>query len=222
MQLEKSTFRFLQELARNNNRDWFQENKSTYEKAKENAHAVFENIDAELVKLDDFQKFKMYRIYRDVRFSKDKSPYKNYFSCHYGRLQPQNRGGFYVHLEPGNRSFVGGGFWNPNKEDLLTIRKAIEAEDDLEKILQAHELKQQVGNLAGENVKTAPKGFDKEHPRIQLLRHKQFLLRRGFSDAEVLDKNFSTNVISVYQAIQPFFYYLTEVLTTDENGESIL
>jgi uncharacterized protein (TIGR02453 family) len=171
--------------------------------------------------LDEFSKFKMFRINRDVRFSTDKSPYKNNFGAIFMRLQPHNRGSFYVHLEPG-KSFIGGGFWEPSKDDLLRIRQGIEMEDDLQTILNEPKLKKELKGLFGEALKTAPKGFDKEHPRINLLRYKQFLLKKDFDNASVFKPDFENQVIDIYKIMQPFFMYMTDVLTTDANGESIL
>jgi uncharacterized protein (TIGR02453 family) len=214
-------FEFLSSLEQNNNREWFTENKKAYEAAKSQAQTFFESIANELSKLDEFSKFKMFRINRDVRFSTDKSPYKNNFGAIFMRLQPHNRGSFYVHLEPG-KSFIGGGFWEPSKDDLLRIRQGIEMEDDLQTILNEPKLKKELKGLFGEALKTAPKGFDKEHPRINLLRYKQFLLKKDFDNASVFKPDFENQVIDIYKIMQPFFMYMTDVLTTDANGESIL
>lgn len=219
--MQLSTFEFLTALKQNNNREWFSDNKETYEKAKERAATFFEAVYRELVKVDAIGKYRMYRIYRDVRFSKDKTPYKNHFSAVFMRAQPYNRGSFYVHLEPGN-SFVGGGFWNPEKEDLQRIRERIVLEDDLGKILNNAQLKATFGILKGETLKTAPKGFDKEHERIELIRYKQFILTKPFSDKDVFSDSFILDIVKVYSVLQPFFNYMTDVLTTDANGESII
>lgn len=219
--MNPSVFEFLLELQHNNNREWFAENKKAYEAAKGEAYAFFESVANELSKIDEFSTFKMYRIYRDVRFSTDKSPYKNHFGAIFMRKQPHNRGSFYVHLEPGD-SFIGGGFWNPNKDDLQRIRQGIEIEDDLETILNEPKLKKEFGGLFGESVKTAPKGFDKEHPRIGMIRYKQFLLKKDFDNKAVFQPDFKDFVVDGYKTMQPFFLYLTDVLTTDANGESII
>lgn len=215
-------FSFLKELNENNDRDWFTKNKENYEIAKAAAMRFYSAVNEALMSQDEFAKFRMYRIYRDVRFSADKSPYKNHFGAIYARKQPHNRGSFYVHIEPGNNSFIGGGFWNPNKEDLYRIRRSIELEDDLEVILNEPLLQQYFGGIWGESVKTAPKSFSKEHERIELIRRKQFLLKRNFSDAEVVAPNFIEKVLESYEIMLPFYVYMTEILTTDENGESIL
>lgn len=219
--MNPSIFKFLSDLQNNNNREWFAENKKIYEEAKKQANLFFESIASDLAKIDEFSKLKMYRIFRDVRFSADKSPYKNHFGAIFMRLQPHNRGSFYVHLEPGN-TFVGGGFWDPNKDDLQRIREAIEIEDDLETILNESKLKKEMGGLFGDTLKTAPKGFDKTHERIELIRYKQFILKKDFKDQSVFEADFKDQVIDVYKTMQPFFMYMTDVLTTNANGESIL
>ncbi|MCO5259389.1 MAG: DUF2461 domain-containing protein [Crocinitomicaceae bacterium] len=213
-------FNYLNTLKQNNNREWFDANKRDYEKAKNEATSIFDAINLELSKIDDFGKYRIYRIYRDVRFSLDKTPYKNHFGAIYMRKQPNNRGSFYVHLEPDN-SFVGGGFWSPEKDDLLKIRQAIAIEDDLEIILNDKILKKELGGLLGEAVKTAPKGFDKNHSRIALIRQKQFLLKKSFTDKEVMADDFTKKVIETYKTMHPFFLYMTDVLTTDANGEPL-
>lgn len=219
--LNSASFNFLKELQENNNREWFHANKEVYDRAKDNAQAFFDALNVELSKLDDFGKHKMYRIYRDTRFSQDKTPYKNHFGGIFPRRQPYNRGSFYVHLEPGN-TFIGGGFWSPEKDDLLRIRQGIEMEDELENILNDPNLIREFGGLKGEQVKTTPKGFDKAHPRIDLLRYKQFLLTKKYTDDEVFAADFIDKICSDYKIMQPFFLYMTDVLTTDANGESIL
>lgn len=219
--LSPAIFNFLKNLQKNNNRDWFIANKAEFESAKGEMQAFFEATLVQLEREDEFGKSKVYRIYRDARFSQDKTPYKNHMAAIFMRKQPHNRGSFYVHIEPGN-SFIGGGFWNPEKEDLLRIRQGIEMDDELQVILNDQTLIHKLGGLQGESVKTAPKGFSKDHPRIDLLRKKQFILTRPLTDDEVLSSNFIGTVIETYKLMQPFFMYMTDVLTTDANGESIL
>lgn len=219
--MQKQVFYFLKDLKKNNNREWFADHKEEYDAAREEADKLFDSILKALVKHDEIDSYRMYRIYRDMRFSKDKTPYKQHFAAIYSRKQPHNRGSFYVHLEPGN-CFLGGGFWNPEKEDLLRIRKAIEVEDDLVHVLNNPQFISELDGLVGSQLKRAPKGFDIDHPRIELLRYKQFLLHKNFTDEEVLDSNFNEKVKEAYLVMKPFFLYMTDVLTTDENGQSIL
>lgn len=218
--MKNIVFEFLTQLQQNNNREWFNENKDYYNNAKNEVQTLFDNIFQELQKIDSFGKARVYRIYRDTRFSEDKTPYKDHFGMNFMRRQPHNRGTFYVHLQP-NNVFVGGGFWGPEKDDLLRIRKAIEVEDELEVILNQDNFKKNFGNIEGEALKTAPKGFEKEHPRIELIRLKQFLIRKSFTMEEALSPNFVNQIEETYKQMLPFFEYMTSVLTSDENGEPL-
>lgn len=209
---------FIKKLEKNNNREWFIENKNIFEEAKETASNLFNAVYNELKSSDSLEPLKMYRIYRDVRFSADKTPYKTHFSMYIGRLQPDFRGGYYLHIEPG-KSFIGIGFFDPNKEDLLRIRKEIELDDELETVLNSTEIKATFGSLKGNEVKTAPKGFDKNHERIALLKKKQFLLMHNFTDEEVLKSDFHKEAANVFKASRAFVDYMTDVLLTNLNGE---
>jgi uncharacterized protein (TIGR02453 family) len=216
--MKKEVLEFLGELAQNNNRPWFQDHKEEFDSAKAEMDLFFKSIDQGLKELDEFQDYKFYRIYRDIRFSKDKTPYKDHFGAIFKRKQPQNRGSFYIHIQPGN-SFVGGGFWGPERDDLLRIRKAIAIEVELEEILENPDFKENFGEMKGEKLKNVPKEFEKDHPRGELLKYKQFLLMKNYSDKEVLSDDFVDKLLADYKLMLPFFHYMTEVLTTNENGE---
>ena len=219
--LTKSTFEFLDLLKKNNNRDWFTDNKKRFDTENKLVKSFFTEVLADLEKIDSIEKMQMHRIYRDVRFSKDKTPYKSNFSVSFDRTKPMLRGGMYLHIE-NNASFVGGGFWEPNNEDLLRIRKEIELDaSDLREIISNETFKKFFGTLEGEELKTAPKNFDKTHQDIDLIRKKQFLVGRKFTNKEVLSPNFKAEVVATFAAMRPFFNYMSDVLTTDLNGESL-
>ncbi|WP_374541733.1 DUF2461 domain-containing protein [Flavobacterium sp.] len=220
--LTNSTFEYLDLLKKNNNRDWFADNKKRFEVENKNAKNFFTEVLADLEKIDSIERMQVFRIYRDVRFSKDKTPYKTHFSVGFTRTKPLLRGGMYLHIEDGG-SFVGGGFWEPNNEDLQRIRKELELDaSELRAIINDATFKQFFKNgLEGEELKTAPKGFDKTHPDIDLIRKKQFLIGRNFSNKEVLASNFKDEVVKTFAAMRPFFDYMSDVLTTDLNGESL-
>ncbi len=219
--LTKSTFEFLELLSKNNNREWFTENKKRFETENNLAKAFFTEVYTDLEKIDSLEKMQVFRIYRDVRFSKNKLPYKNHFSVGFSRTKPMLRGGMYLHIE-NEASFVGGGFWEPNNEDLLRIRKELELDaSDLREIIADATFKKMFGTLEGEELKTAPKNFDKTHPDIDLIRKKQYLLTRKFSNKEVMSPNFKEEVIATFASMRPFFNYMSGVLTTDLNGESL-
>ncbi|NNK80267.1 MAG: DUF2461 domain-containing protein [Flavobacteriales bacterium] len=225
--IDKSTFNFLKELSKNNDRDWFKANKNTYDLARENVADFAEQMIQLLNGEDQIDtpsgKKSMYRIHRDVRFSKDKTPYNLWFSGYFRRATVALRGGYYYRFQPGGKSMIGGGFWGPNKEDLLLIRQQIEMDDEpLRKVLKSSSFKKYFGELKGEQLKTSPKGFSNEHPQIDLLRYKQFLVTRTFDDKEVLSKDFNQEVLKTYKAMRPFFNVMSMYLTTDLNGESII
>lgn len=220
-QLKKVHIDFLLTLEKNNNKPWFADHKPEFDRLFGEVKDFFKVVHDEMLQHDSIDLLHVHRIYRDVRFSKDKTPYKTYFGLHLGRTKPMLRGGYYVNIEPG-RSFVGGGFWDPNKEDLLRIRKEIEADDsELRDIIAAEQFQKYFGDLQGEELKTAPKGFDKEHPAIDLLRKKQYLVMRSFTDKEVLAPNFKEEIIKTFIAMRPLFDYMSDVLTTDVNGMSL-
>lgn len=220
--IKTSTITFLQDLKQNNNREWFVENKKRYLAEHEQFISFAEDVLQGMNKTDNIEtpngKKSVFRIYRDVRFSKNKTPYKVHFSGSFKRATEELRGGYYFHIEPGN-SFIGGGFWGPNSKDLLRIRKEIEADaSELNEIISSKEFISNFGSLEGEKVKTAPRGFDKNHPEIELLRFKQFIISKRISDNEILDDNFSKEVVKIFEAMRPFFNYMSSILTTDENG----
>jgi len=127
----------------------------------------------------------------------------------------------FISISPGN-SLVAGGFWNPNPKDLKRIRQEIAADDSyLRKVIGGKKFKDYFGELAGHQVKSAPKGFKKDHPSIDLLRYKQFLVYRHFTDKEVCSPTFVKEASKTYKAMRPFFDYMSDVLTTDENGVRI-
>jgi uncharacterized protein (TIGR02453 family) len=217
-----STLAFLIDLSINNNRDWFAENKPRYETIKTNFKGFGNLLLEEMNKIDHIDRLKVHRIYRDVRFSKDKTPYRNYLGCSLLRATKLLRGGYYLHIESGN-SFLGGGFWGPNKEDLGRIRQEIAFDaQSLRDIINHENFKKTFGELKGDKVKTAPRGYAKDHESIDLLRYKQFLLRQRFTDEEVTNPDFLEKVVNGLQAMRPFFNYMSDVLTTDENGVLIV
>ena len=157
-----------------------------------------------------------------MRFSKDKTPYNKHLSVSFARTKPLLRGGYYLRIE-NDASFVGGGFWEPNKEDLLRIRKELELDaSELREIINQPNFIKYFGTLEGEELKTAPRDFDKTHPNIDLIRKKQFLVGRQFTNKEVLAPNFKEEVIETFKAMRPFFNYMSDILTTNLNGESVI
>jgi uncharacterized protein (TIGR02453 family) len=224
--IKKSTLIFLQKLSANNNREWFNANRSKYEDAKENAEYFVDVLIAKMNKHDVLEtpsgKKSLYRIYNDVRFAKDKSPYNPRFAGYLKRSKPFLRGGYYLWIKPG-QSRVGCGFSYPNSDDLKRIRQDIALNyDDWDKLLSSRSLRSNFEKMSGDLVKTTPRGFTNDHPAIDLLRFKQYWFERKFTDREVLSEDFLSTINNTFKSIRPFFDYMSEVLTTDSNGESLL
>ena len=220
--IPQSGFGFLNKLKKNNNREWFNGHKEEYLQelrlveifadallARLNAHDLIETPSG---------KKSLYRIYKDTRFSTDKTPYKTKWSGHFRRATQYRRGGYHFNIEQGN-SFIAGGFWGPDPQDLKRIRDDISFDAaPLRKIIKSKSFTSLFGVIKGEQLKTAPKGFDTDHEAIDLLRYKQFLLIRPFPDKEVLSPQFLKEASLTFQAMRPFFDYMSEVLVTDNNG----
>lgn len=222
MNLSPENLTFLTDLADNNNREWFNSNKTLFQHYQDEFKAFHEHLKSLMDRHDQIARSKIFRIYRDVRFSKDKKPYKSHWSGTFGRATQYLRGGYYYQVEPG-KSFAAGGFFGPNSQDLLHIRKQIQQDpDDLKKVLASKQFINYFGELQGEKVKTAPRGFSKDDPAIDLIRHKQFLVYHHFSDEQVTSKNFSEKLDNAFQAMRPFFDVMSEYLTTDLNGVSLI
>ena len=215
-------FTFYKDLDKNNNREWFESHKPRFKALESEVKDFNEIVKFGLEETDDIEKVKMFRIYRDVRFSKNKTPYKTHFGVSFLRKKPNLRGSYYMHLAPQN-SFIASGFWNPNPMDLLRIRKDLEMDaQELRDVITDFTFKKVWGELQGDVVKTSPKGFNIDHPNIDLIRHKQFLFIKRFDDKSVLSSDFQEEVIKSFSAIRPFFDLMTNVLTTDLNGVSLL
>lgn len=223
--IPSSAMEFLKLLKKNNNRDWFNLHKEEFIKEQTHVEGFADTVLAELNIHDLIEtpsgKKSLHRIYRDTRFSKEKIPYKNNWSGSFRRATKQRRGGYYFHLEPGN-SYIAGGFQAPNADDLKLIREDISFDvSPLQKILNESSFVKTFGVLKGEQLKTTPKGFDANNEGISLLRYKQYLLIRKFTDDEVLSENFLEAVNQTFKNMRPFFDYMSSVLSTDINGEDV-
>ncbi len=224
MVIEKTTLVFLKDLAKNNNREWFSENKSRYLQAQNN---VIQFLDQLVIKMNQHDRLEtqsgkesLYRIYNDVRFSKDKTPYNPRFAGNLRRHKPLLRGGYYFWIKHGE-SRVGCGFTYPNAEDLLRIRQDINTNyKQWKRLLNSKAIQSVFGDMQGDQLKTVPRGFAKDHPAINLLRYKQFWFDHPFPDKEVMADDFIDQINKTFKSIRPFFNHMSEVLSTDLNGES--
>ena len=220
--ITKDIFDFLKELEKNNNKEWFTERKSKFKTLESKVKDFYNSVLQSMSEHDEIEKLKMFRIYRDVRFSKDKTPYKVHFAGSFTRMGAALRGGYYIRLKPG-ASFIAAGFWEPNKDDLLRIRKEFELDSaEIREILNDPPFKKVWGNLQGEELKTAPIGFSKEDPNIDLIRKKQFIFTKNFSDQEVFSPDFKNTVSESFKYIRPYFDLMSDILTTNLNGETLL
>jgi len=222
MIIRKDVFHFLKKLKTNNNREWFNDNKSNFKLIEKEIKLFGEELKNRINEHDEIDLFKLFRIYRDIRFSKDKTPFKTHFGLTWHRTKPMNRGGYYFHIEP-NNSFLACGFWDPNPKDLYRIRREIFFDSsELKKIILKNEFLHVWGKLKGNELKTAPRNFDKSHPDISLIRKKQYIFSIKYSDQEVLNDTFIEKLNLAIKTVRPFVDYMSEILTTNENGESII
>jgi len=217
-----SALDFLRKLKNNNTRDWFNANKEKFLKEKQLMEVFADALLMELNSHDIIEtpsgKKSLHRIYRDTRFSKNKTAYKINWSGSFSRATKLRRGSYYFHIEPGN-SFIAGGFWGPDPKDLKRIRDELAYDaSPFKKILTSKSFISTFGTLQGEQIKTTPKGFDSTNDAIVLLRFKQFLASRKFTDQEVLSKTFLKEANKTFKNLRPFFDYMSNVLTTDSNG----
>ncbi len=179
--IQKSTVTFLSDLKKNNEKEWFNNNRSRYIEAKTNFESFVQAVIDEITKFDPIlkgleAKTCMYRINRDIRFSNDKTIYKTYmgaFIVKGGKNNGDKYAGYYFHVEPGNSSMIAGGAYIPPMPWLTAIREKIDEQGDkFLKILNNKDIKSFFGEIEGEKLKSAPKGFSKDHPNIELLRMK--------------------------------------------------
>ena len=214
----RSILDFLRDLREHNGRDWFEANRPRYEAAR----AVFLSIVGDLIARFDAVdelggiglKDCVFRINRDLRFSKDKTPYKTAMSALLGsRGRKSGARSYYFHLEPDGLSMLAGGLYDPSSTQLHKIRSAI-AEDakPLKRILARPDFVRHFGSLSGESLKTAPQGYDREHPALELLRMKQFIAVRSLSDREVAAAGLVPQALEAFAAMKPFLVYLEKTL----------
>ena len=222
MQLDSAIFKFFKKLEQNNNREWFEQHKPEFKALETTVKQFGEALKDQLNQHDSIDRFKLFRVYRDVRFSKDKTPYKTHFGLTWHRTKPEYRGGYYLHLKP-NDIFLACGFWDPNPADLKRIRQEIDMDpDEYRDIINEPNFKRIWGELQGDAVKTAPKGYAKDHPNIDLLRHKQHIFMVRYTEEDVAAADFLARLNTALQAVRPFVDYMSAVLTTNADGESLV
>ena len=206
---------FLEQLSENNNRDWFEANRPQYEEARRTFEGFVKELLGQLVGLEpSFAHLEprncVFRIYRDVRFSKDKRPYKNHFGAYFAPGGKKSlKAGYYLHLEPGGKSMLAGGMYAPPAEELKKLRQEVDYNGGtLRQLMAAPEFSKYYGGLSGDKVKTAPKGYAADHPDIELLKHKDFTAVHYVDDKRVANGKMLPYAVTVFRALKPFNDFL--------------
>jgi uncharacterized protein (TIGR02453 family) len=223
--MTKEALQFLKDLIANNNTEWMHANKKRYENYKKDYHQYIAEILAEIKPLDKSLeplevKNCTFRINRDIRFSKDKSPYKTNMGVWFSQNKNRkNSPGYYIHFEKGN-SFIAGGVWCPEPDELKKIRKEIEFfHDDLEKIVNDKTFKKEFVALSREEnnvLKNAPKGFEPTHPAIEFLKLKSFTASQRIDDKLFTQPDFSKKIAQKLIFLKPMNDFLNRALETEE------
>ncbi|RTL49981.1 MAG: TIGR02453 family protein [Sphingobacteriales bacterium] len=219
--LQLSTLRFLQHLAKHNNKEWFNKNRVKYDAARADFIAFttqilsgFSKVEPDLLPLHP--KDCIFRINRDVRFSTNKSPYKTNMGAAFSKGGKKSiLAGYYFHLEPG-KSFVGGGLWMPEKEVIQKVRQEIDyCWDEWESLIKAKPFRQQYGDLSREEgmfLQREPKGYNKDNPAIAYLKLKSWIATKPLSDEDLTNKVLLQKVIRAFEALQPVIHFLNRAI----------
>ena len=219
--LQQTTLKFLGDLKKNNNKEWFEKNRKVYEAAKEDFSGLVQNVIDRFAKKDETiatlkAKDCVFRINRDVRFSKDKSPYKSNMGASFGKGGKKSMlAGYYFHCEPGN-SFVGGGLWNPEAEKIKKVRQEIDYNfDEFKKIFKGEKLIREYGGL-NKNAETSlsrePKGYEKDNPAIDYIKLKSWVAMKPLADADLRNKDLVNTIVASFDALKPVIDFLNRGL----------
>lgn len=217
--ISKNIFKFLTELKVNNDRIWFNANKQGYQEARAEFEKFISQLieqiaifDPPILRLD--AKKCIFRIYKDIRFSKDKKPYKTNFGAHLidTHERPHDRAGYYVHVEPGS-CFLAGGAYMPPASWLNAIRESINTRgQELISILESENFKKYFNGIQGEQLKTKPRDYPIDHPYIDLLRFKNYTVLHSISDDKVMSEEFLSYTVDVFKILKPFDDFLNQSL----------
>jgi uncharacterized protein (TIGR02453 family) len=211
---------FMKRLKRNNNRPWFEKHKEEYETfvklpMQSLIVALQPHFERFAPEFDVHPKKSLFRIYRDIRFSKDKTPYKTHAAAHFvlrGKPKGVEGSGYYLHIEPGE-VFLGGGIYMPDGDQLKKIRKAIASQpDQFLTILQQKEFRKTFKRLQGEKLQRVPQGYEPDHPMAGWLKYKQFFVWVEWPEARSLKEKFVTDVAEVFEAATPLVRFLNEAM----------
>jgi uncharacterized protein (TIGR02453 family) len=212
------TLDFLGLLQAHNNREWFEKNRAAYEQARESFEIFVDRLIHAYGRTEDFKGVAardcIFRIYRDVRFSKDKSPYKtNMGALIAAGGRRSGRQGYYFHLAPHDESMIAGGLYMPSGEEIGKFRRAIARDArPFKQIIGARDFKKYFGTLEPEKLKNAPLGVPRDHPEIELLKWKQVVVRHRLGDEQVSAPDLVPYAVRVFKAMKPFLDYLNSIL----------
>jgi uncharacterized protein (TIGR02453 family) len=209
--ITKDTFQFLRQIAVNNNKPWFEKNRPLYEKARAEYVAFITKLTEGIRKIESIPEKEpsryVMRIYRDIRFSKDKTPYKKFFGSIIERGPEHQKCPLYLQIMPG-KSMMGGGVWDPLPETLKKIRQEIDYNTNgLKKIINSKDFLKYFGKIQGAKLARPPKGYEADNPHIELLKFKQLYVQRDFEDELVLSKHLIPEILKSYKAALPFFHF---------------
>lgn len=217
---QKESYNFIKELKFNNNREWFAENKSRYESAKADFEKLTTEMLTEIGQFDSDLKYLepkkcIFRIYRDTRFSLDKTPYKTHFGAVFSHPKVGKGGGYYMHIDPNSGSFLSCGLYMLKPEELKKVRRGIyENFETFEEIINNKTFKKEFKTLVEDNnkLKKVPVGFDKEHPAAEYLKFKGFYIMKSISEKDILNENFVEKASEIFQNMQTFNDFFNDIL----------
>lgn len=219
--LKPGTLTFIEKLKENNNKPWFEENRNLFNNAKDDFEKLvkdiivsFGNIDADIAPLQ--AKDCIFRQYRDIRFSQDKTPYKGHMGASFDRGGKKSGfAGYYLHIEPGNKSMAGGGIWMPEGEQIKKIRQEIDYNwDEFYEIINQKDFKKIYGDLGQGEYKLSrePKGYEKDNPAIEYLKLKSLVATQTLTDKDLVSNNLLQKIVSAFTALMPLIKFINRSL----------
>ena len=220
--LSPATLNFLKSLKKNNSKEWFEKNRKSYESAKEDFASLVTNVIAQFGKKEAgiaslTAKDCLFRINRDVRFSKNKAPYKtNMGASMKAGGKKSNLAGYYLHIEPGGNSFVGGGCYMAEPDLVKKIRQEIDYSwTEFSKIIKNKKFVSQYGDLdkgEGMSLSREPKGYEKENPAIEYIKLKSWIAFTSLTDEDLTSKDIEKKIIAAFETLQPMIHFLNRAL----------
>ena len=210
------TLSFFSQIQENNNKEWFDKNKKAWEAIKANHTIFMGELQNQILKFDEIvvkePKSYVSRINRDFRFTADKSPYQNHIFSLIARHEDEKKSRFYLQISPGD-TFVAAGLWSPDNEILKKVRQEIDyTSSSLNEIISQGSFKEYFGNITGESLVRVPQGYEATNPNIELLKLKQYIIKKKFTDEEVLSDAFINELVKAYTLSMPFLKFLDEAI----------